>query len=407
MKKAFISILVAIICLYCVSCANNATTESGSESVRYDQDQTDIKAPISNTDQKNKLDMSKFESVTAHPFSEGKAIVHCWYKTNNVYHTSEYCIDKNGNILFSIENPAIQYTPTGFYNGITSISGVSETPYLCDSSGHIIKPEDIGGTAFLIDTMYVSHHTLEMFKDGYILIERTTTDFAGSTTELAIINADLDLIVDFSTELFELYKEKYKPYCEYYNGYLYRGLTSTDPNDPCVLDLNTGKELSDPMAWAQKIPLEYRLKREVSTGYYFDCFDDNGSPVIDLSKYKDTISDMSNFGNGTANISFISNDKTFFTAINVKGEFLFDPIEVSGALSDIDYDIIHCDEHFLVCSYGDRGNKFVTLFDKTGNIIVQKEISRGDGVKYSDGTILIFDIYGDCQYWNMNFEPLF
>ena len=85
-----------------------------------------------------------------------------------------------------------------------------------DDTGKITTPADVGGTHF---EFYSDQFWKDMFDDGYIIVKKVVSDFQGATYKAAILDTSLNVIVDYSQEVYSLI---YNPTIEktYLNGYL-------------------------------------------------------------------------------------------------------------------------------------------------------------------------------------------
>ena len=349
---------------------------------------------------------SKFKEYTitystgVSAFSAGKAFIKC--------DESGYtCIDKNGNSLFDVSGSNEYITLcSGFYNGIATFQGAKSGTFLCDEKGNKIYADVVGGSSFA-GLEYVAFQ--DAFKDGYIFVRKTTTDFSGSHDEIAIVNYKMEIVCDYSADLLDLYN-KYAGYSYYYAGYLamydYYG---TD--NYVALNLKTGKETAEYSTfkeWVEneKIPLKYQsdvwepdIRNKV--GYYYEDLTkyNEGEHVLDLSQY--TNAQFGEFVNGLADIAFTVQEssgkyKYFFTIIDETGAFKFEPIEVDGNSYNVPK-ICRLDEagaqpddcgKFLVITSTNGTDYTYTIFDVNGK---QKEIKLGYSMnvcKVGEGLIL-------------------
>ena len=153
---------------------NNTNTENNQQNNNENNNNTDTKDPIN------------IEHIFT-GFSEGLMFIKDGNNTQNTHPIS--CIDKTGKTVFKIDASRVI---SEFHNGLSFIE--QEDAVLCDKTGKITTAQQLGGNAFITNR-------LEIFKDGYILVKKTTTSYQGSVDELAVFNAKLEKIVDFSSEL--------------------------------------------------------------------------------------------------------------------------------------------------------------------------------------------------------------
>lgn len=349
----------------------------------------EITAPP-DTDTQNKV---AWDSITySTGFSEGLAFVRVDGIENETH-----CIDKQGNIVFTLEG--IFGYEIGFHNGLALIrSGVSDANCLCTTEGELIYAEDLGATSILMD-----YGDSDIFADGYIFLEKVTTDFTGSVYEMAILNSKLETIVEMSETLHECYSSNsYRS--NYYDGYLYW--------DDKYLDLRTGIEAEGKAELYSKITPHYESDfwgwDHRNHIVYDSRFEDESDQnvMIDLSEYSETLSGNVTFDHGYAYLCFDPGEKAFFTLLGEDGTFAYEPIE-SNALNDGYPDVISDDNTFLVYGHNQR---IIETYDTTGKIAEMTIDNVNVSVTISDGVIQIFaGEYGDMRYYfySTDLKPLF
>lgn len=239
-----------------------------------------------------------------------------------------------------------------FYNGL-SIFKQGGVYYLCNENGQIIKASDIGATEIL-------DLRSNILADGYIFVKKTETTFSESSEKVAILNADFEIVVDYSEELFDFYK-KYidSSSYSYYNGYMY------SKNKSEVFDLKSGKLVENVDAfWATFEPVYasdmWEYKQE--TCAYYDTL--TSIETLNLYQYKETISKMFLFENGLAPLVFSSAGKAFFAVIKEDGSFCFDPVELGGSAS---CQVYSCDGKYVLVWEKSDGYRFES-FDQNGKV---------------------------------------
>ncbi len=293
-------------------------------------------------------------------YNEGLMFV----QINDPETTAMACIDKSGNIVFEVEVGNIGSSiavPCGFHNGLAVLDTYidQQREYkLCDKTGKIITAEDLDADSFIFDD-----NAIKAFKDGYIFTKKTTTSFNGSVDELAIFNAELEKIVDFSEDLYD----KYINYgnSNYYDGYLFSDFKDN------YIDLRTGTIYDDISKLQSKLILKnksdfwidaYKYNYETANNeeeyYIFDylekLFSDERdpivTPIVDLSEYKETAKIQSvnalgytGYADGTAGLLFTVSDsevgnRYYFTILDETGKFCFEPIETQGFVKSVKYE---------------------------------------------------------------------
>ena len=399
MKKLLALIIATLMLLALVACNNSGSNDKNDNTINENQgnvnnNNTNNEQSNPSDDLKNKIDVSKITYSTV--FSEGKAWVR-YGKLTSEEHTILYCINKQGEILFTVHNTFLN-SPSPFYNGLSIVPIMIDGKgvyCLCNEKGNITKPSDVGATEFLIDPDYEVGSSHKLFKDGYIFAKKTEATFSGSSVTAAILNPSLEIIAGYTEEVFALYEDYIHSY--YYNGCLY------NTNEYKVFDVKAGKEIDDVSSFEPKYASDmwdYDWKSCV----YYDCWASTFTVTLDLSEYSETISQMYLFENGKAPLVFQSADKAFFTVIKENGSFCFEPVELSGKGSGC-----------IVKAYNGRylvvtvGNKYVLeTFDVNGKIAETEATVTGfsSSVKFCDDVIHIRSTDMNC-YYSLELAPLF
>ena len=423
MKKSFLFILCASLLL--ASCAGNSASssnnadnstnsissnsnsvESSVEDSSFEEETSELTSS-EQTEAKNKIDKTKI--ANARPFSEGKTFVS--YKGMDNLST-EYCIDKEGNILFSVKLGLLNESP-GFHNGIATFRGPAPHGLcFCDEEGNITTPADLGVDEFLFDTFPETDPGLP-FADGYFFARKTESSFEGNVHKVAIFNYKFEKLTDFSTELFNLYTKYIEELeCSYYDGYLYCIRKGEDEEllFNC-LDLRTGKEYSDPQTVLNKItiknPSDFWYKDwDGETYKYIDLL--TGETVVDLSKYT-TISEVGEFKNGLAPIFFEVEDEVgrtnYFTILKEDGSFAFDPMEIESPWSYRENNGVYLITHYL-----NSDSSTLLTFDVNGKIAETVCTVGNPGncyFNFSNGVISVDGRYEGFEFYDINLQPLF
>lgn len=417
MKKLLALFLAVLMLLSLVSC--NISSRLDDEDDTYeDQDNgdnendTDDEQSNPSDDLKNKIDISKIKSGLQ--FSEGKAWVRCAiYPSEEAY--TLYCINKNGEILFTLNNASLN-DPSPFHNGLSVVimriddSDDSYDECLCDEKGNIIKPSDVGATEFLIDSSDFrdSYYTgPKLFKDGYIFAKKTEATYSGSSVTAAILNSSLEVVAGYSEEILTLYEEYKNSTC--YDGCLYRQVDYTTKYK--MFDVKEGKEkeFDDAATLMSYFEPEYESDMwgyDRQSCVYYDSSASDFTVTLDLSEYSETISQMYPFENGKAPLLFKSADKAFFTVIKEDGSFCFEPVELHTTMEPM---LKRYKDKYLLC----WGISVMTLetFDTNGKIAETELTFTTNLVSYPDFCDDVIDItdYGERvqYYYSLEFEPLF
>ena len=311
-------------------------------------------------DERKKISGNFIEATT---FSEGRALV-CVEGTEN----KTYCIDKNGYIIFEVNENVLSTnsdsTKNIFTNGIALIG-----KNIYDIDGNVTTPESKDVTTFYS----------EAFCDKYIIVEKITSDYKNSKKEMGIMNADFSWAVNLS--------EKF-----YANGsYAYK-------DGHIELGKGSGKYLN------------------IESGSIVDSFIPSKSAVINLSRHVNAIY-KTDIRDGKAAIVFYnpSVSKCYFTISDIDGNYAFDPVEVEGITSKdnikAEYDgnyvvISEYTETFVLTKLGYITNHKANIYDKTGKLTGQFDTNDSKQASYdwtlNDGVIIVsqddkYYHYGDTQ----------
>jgi len=353
------------------------------------------------TSSKEKIDLTKITSSTA--FSEGKAWVRYGQLGKDEYNTA-YCINKEGKILFSINNaPGCGV----FYNGLSQISlklnpekDWETTDCLCDENGNITKPADLGATEFL-----ASSDVSKAFQDGYVFAVKVETSFSGSTTKIAVFDSDMNKIIDYSEDIMAFFNTGLGSFdCEYNNGFLCL------PYDDKYLDLKTNQIKNKTEYLIDSAPERASDAWEYDSweAAYYDPFTD--AKTLDLSQYKETIYGTFTFDGGRAPLVFKSADIYYFTIIKEDGSFCFEPMEIST----FDCRVERSGTKYLVVSSANWDKRKYQIFDENGMMSELEIDISNDRYTYdffNEDALILERINNQLvrtfYFYTLNFEPLF
>ena len=366
MKRFVLLLLSAVIILGLVSCGKNSTdTSKGYFGEGSANGQS--KEPNGNYVALNDI-------VFSSDFFEGLAIV-ALKEDQETY----YVIDKTGKIIFSISNDDLSN------NGIVQSNLQYASPYvgehhknekillfngiiyeiIYDKLENSISPEDVGATSFLSS------------RDGYIVAEKITSDYATTKKELGILNMDLEWISPLSEETYNLYRSAgWEPF--------WNDLLGTNESSTETFDFNT-----------------------ITNHVRHTNFVDGKAGVI-----------MEN----------LETRECYVSVIDTQGNFLFAPtkFERSGSIPNLQ---IFFDGNIVVVSYSTNGTKMdplkiysynldgetVGTFDTGAAGLCQSDSSMVS-FSYSDGVIVFRitkDMYSayyrrsDVRYYTVEFNQLF
>lgn len=381
MKRLLTMLLCIVLTVAMVGCGDNETNNP-----------TDSQNPGNNGSSDNstlqKVDPDQITYGT--PFSEGYAFVNL-----NSDISKEYCIDKSGNILFSI-NVAVHGQTSGFHNGVCAFGSGLHEYTLCDVNGKLTTAADLGGTRILMDfpsTYGDDRGEYLAFCDGYIFVEKTDSS---SAKKVAIFNSKLEKIVDFSEAVAELYDDFKKE--SYVSGYLYNSKFE-------VFDLNTGKLVEDVNELAKNIELDHPSDVWYYSNHkFYSLLESKQTPVIDLSQHTTLVTYVTpKFKDGEVGLVFNENGAYSFTVLLENGEFAFVPVSLAGSGA-----MVRCENgKYVVVS-----SNMMYTFTKNGKVA---ELNIGDmadraTILMGDDVVLV-ERYNNTSvttlYYTLDLKPLF
>ena len=320
-----------------------------------------------------------------------------------------YCIDKQGNINYILEGKNDKYYKDSYhYNGeyvfLLEYSYDSNRAYrkpvLCDDTGKLVFPSDIGANYFYaITTDYRDYNNNfdYMFTQGYIFAIKQTSNFSGTKNELAILNAKLEKIIDFSEAAYSLF---YNEFGGCYGSYYRDGYFQVDSK---YYDLNTLTEYTEDEV-LNRIVVEnesdfWKWKNN-------KAYDLKGDIKVDLSQY-DTIAHITDFQNGMAGVLF-KTDVLYFSIVDEKGTLLFEPVK-TDIISTPGYGtpyVSYDNGNYVVYGVNSKEYSFYS-FDVNGLIATMHlDTEAFTYAQLSDGVIVIRES-SMISLYNMKLEPLF
>ena len=312
-------------------------------------------------------------------FSEGLAFVSIEGDNNTTY-----CIDKNGYVVFKIDNYSLPKPNPLFFQGIDSSGFINGYTIInkgvCDTKGNITYPSDVGVTSFLSSA----------FSDRYIIAEKITSDYQSSTYEMGIMNMKFQWVVEPSEE----YYRNGKDGIYYSNGFI----TLTQNK---YFNTKTGKIVNT-------IPTQQP-----------------SVPSIDITKYENAV-EATKFYNNKAAIIFYNDSvrKFYFTLADTSGTFLFEPKEVENFTATTntfvapwyDVDLEFDGEYIIVSKYAIRhGMKdhVLKIYNIKGEFIGEINTSTLRAGEYfcsiDDGVISLYGttsaISSNSKSWCYYYKP--
>lgn len=374
MKKTVSLIIFAIlIMLPLVGCSNRAPSDINEAGDFSGSFETSSNAEGVATDSA-KVDVNKISQIT--DFSNGLAFLE--YENDDRL----YCIDKNGNQIFALENCNIVQDPK--FNKKIAMIRKANGCILCDKKGKIYTAEDFGASSIC---MY-----LGPFLDGYIVLEREEESYKGTKVEMSIMDSDFTTLVPFSTKLASTIKENH---FDYYDGYFY--------NEDIILDLRTGSTLSkkEEMNVSPAL-LSYWSKGSYATDSKWkhlkggDIYNAITLEVVAKAEESEEISSVDFVGD--VGLAFYYSDHIYwFNVITKDGKSRFQPIKGTPYTHDIEFD----GETILVSYTGtfEKDGKTIhgislKTYNTDGNLLGE-QFFDGDGVsgnvRLNEGVITVYD----------------
>lgn len=403
--KKIISLILIIACIALTACGNETEDTNSS----YVNSQEEVSNYSSNeietsdvSDSNSHEDISEDEGekiegeiIAASDFSEGLAFVEL---SNDKGRT--YCIDKKGNIVFrlDIKLSAMGYIYATFINGLAYVN-----VGLCDKTGKVTRPEDVGATNFI----YVS-----TLRAGYILAEVIESDYSSTTKKLGVLNTKFEWTVEPTENLYNEFSNKYGSLAistasitsDYTVGDLFY---CSDLNK--ILNLKTGEVINDKEKIGEIDSSLWVLGANFTqyTGYYLpgegsDLSEDR--LVLDLTK-NGVVCSATNFVDGKAAIVYhnASANKYYVTMIDDQGKHLFEPVETK-------YKSVENDGKYILVTEDRCAEAFDDSGEKLGKIDFSTDLNKSYSFYFNDGIVLLRAGSGynyTCYYYNVDFTPLF
>lgn len=319
------------------------------------------------------------EIYAASIFSEGLAFVELAKDRDKTY-----CIDKNGNIVFelNIDLSVNGDISSSFINGLAYVN-----EGLCDTSGKVTKPEDVGATSFIY---------IPTLKAGYILAEVIKADHSTASMKLGVLNTKFEWTVEPSEDLYKEFTNEYGWFCissalytsDYTVGDIYY---NTDLNKR--LNLKTGEVTNDKLK-TEKVDSSLWLRKygyDHYTGYSLPegCSDSSQDElIIDLTE-KGFVYNATSFVNGRAAVMYYnaSVKKYYVTMIDENGEHLFEPVETAC-------NSVETDGEYVLVSDAKLGNAdHAQIYNYQGEKMCELDFSKDSGkahiLQISDGVVLV------------------
>ena len=372
-----ILLLLAVTIIFSLAaCSKTATLKENDHSnISNEVPENTVAAPGNNdTEHFKKLDE---EIEFASDYSEGLAFVRT--KSNQ-----QYFINQAGEIVIDLKGVS-NLSTTNFVNGLAQIDKKGS---VCDKSGKITTPESVGATYFYVDAL----------AGGYLIAHIVDANYAGTINKLGVLNSDFQWLIEPTEENFKLLVDENSELPEmgkssqnyFYKDFLY------------IFDLQQFLYLKD---FTLHTEWEYDNVPETwicwsgsdSAQYTYIANDYSENPILELNQISNFCGSSKFVGDNAVAIFYNpSANQSFFTLIDAKGNFLFEPVKVfDGAIGSY---IAFDGNYIALC-----GSDTYKVFDKNGKLMGEMTRQHSYSVpSIADGVFCV-----DNCYYNMDLTPLF
>lgn len=290
-----------------------------------------------------------------------------WVKPNDD-DSNWQLIDTKGNVLFTLEDN--EEPITNFKRGIAIV----DYKKVIDKNGNVVSSVE--------DGEYDKINTDEESFEGYVFVEKTVSNIEGTNTKYGILDNDGSWYHKLDSKI-GLLKYNAIGTMLYYGSdtcydlknnefideetYMKRGFDRSFHDGLIYLTVDEDTGYVNLPVDGEDFEVIKNKKKIKKTGYY----DEKLNLVIDLSKYS-YCNPISHFQNGYCPIIIRNPDsKDFYTVLNKKGEFVFEPIEQPGNC--------HTFSSGLISFFGRESKSNTSYY----NINDQKVIDLGDMYPWS------------------------
>lgn len=351
--------------------SNANSSDNASQISASNGESTDNNQPEAPDDNKTPVaTLGKLEGTVIYctAFSEGLAFAVIKEDSESLY-----CINEAGEVVFKSENVIwtnLMYeAPIGFHNGLAYLGKNVFDGGICDLTGKITRPADVGVSKF---------HAFAL-EGGYIIAD--INDDEGKLIKRGIMNTSFEWVVQPNEQLTGLYL--------YPSGSIYSNDTLYLPViDSCALNLKTGETVD--FEDFDELPSELWSFRPIYDNgdlpEYFICYkDDKGEKEAFRFTETENIYEGSAFAHGYAPVYYYNESTQLysFTMIDTKGEILFAPIEIGNIYTEVVWD----GECIVVHKEGDYSQADVfTSYNFNGKLL---------------GSVNCFGIYERKMTWSL------
>lgn len=400
-KRVISSFLIVILAVVCFIACGNADVTSLNKDDEHKQTVHDNATNKDNSNQNTSpwiIDALKNgEYASAYPYFEDLAYVQIDNKSYFINRDGNLEIALSTNPIFTAGTAVSERAQARFYNGLFFM-----TDHLINTTGESITAEDLGGTA-----LHTTDIDYELLEGGYIVVDKVTSDFAGTIYESAIYNTDLVQVQPYSPALYALFHPDittgYK--LQYYNGYVY--YNNYEVWKTYAIATNTFAE-------HDVLPSDLeKLWYNCGVGEIYGLYKGD-TLILDLSGY-DTLEYVECVGDLGMATFRNEEGQGYFTIIDTAGNFKFEPILFSnmrnyGDSCQFNGSLIMV-KTFLGLQDGTQKYQIKT-FDLTGKELgcIEETTTSGNQlyIAFGDDTIVIENQNtGSICYYNTSLAPLF
>lgn len=315
------------------------------------------------------------EVRSAYPFSEGLAFV-------STHSYKGYFINKKGEIVIDLSEEPLMHQGL-FVNGL---SVMNDDGTLCNKNGKIIQPQDVGAVKLYGDAL----------AGGYILAEQQEDSYTGTIHKIGVMDLNFNWLIEPSEENYRLLTERkgkipslndYGNF--YYKDYLWIRASKQYLNLKTFTFSDTWEYDMDPETWLA-----------MGHCYYARNTYDLGKGTVVLELNTPTAEECSSFVHGKAAVLFYNKEayQTYFTMIDTKGKFAFEPVEICNN-EHVDTANIYYDGNYVI--FVGRANWYIYNVD--GSLAGSLPAPYDDSYpKIGEGIIV-----SGNKYYNMDGTPLF
>ena len=376
MKEKILKFLIITTMLFglssCVTSKNNNNDREhtiNNSTTTLESTQSDIPNINESGTEENKEKITN-KITNGSIFSEGLAFVNCYGSDKT------YCIDKNGYVVFKLDERLFSCLGFSYTNSLVLINGK-----LYDKTGKAIAPEEVAVTEFYDFAL----------SNGHIFATVIESSFETSKKKLGVMNFAFEWLIEPSEELYNAFTSKNT--LSFSNTIYYNAIQKT----------------YDGIVTYRCLNMSNRKLTEITQN---EINFDNTIPYFKLKEKYPTMHTLTNFTNGKAAILFYNADTNIYyvSMIDKQGNLLFEPVDIGyyyNPTLKTDGNIIIWTSYF---------GWEITSMDIQGKILgtatnLNTNIFGNDGqlaVDICDNILRVYNSYSnETIYLNSELQPLF